>query len=143
MDVLASREIGRAMKLSEVPHLSCYPEGSVNKTFAAKTPHRMRCCQSPRSACPPPAMFEPACGADPVGTDPRMSKVLPFSYTRQKESRVSSKPKDSYYLKRCLKSNRIAPATTATVTRSTMATNAFLLAADSYDCTRETRLGQK
>ena len=60
-----------------------------------------------------------------------------------KKSCVTPKPNRSYYLKKCLKSNRIAPATTATVTRSMMATNAFLLAADSYDCTKETRLGQK
>jgi len=37
-----------------------------------------------------------------------------------------------------------AIATTATVTRSMMATNAFLLAAEALDeCTKETRLGQK
>lgn len=61
----------------------------------------------------------------------------------QKRSRLSPKPNCSCYLKRCLKSNPIAPATTATVTRSMMATNAFLLVADSFDCTKETRLGQK
>jgi len=36
----------------------------------------MRCLRTPRRACPPPAIFEPGCGADPVGIDPRISKVL-------------------------------------------------------------------
>src|ERR1700740_2201864 len=48
------------------------------------------------------------------------------------QKKSSPKPNRSYHLKKCLKSNRIASATTATVTRSMMATNAFLLAADSY-----------
>jgi len=51
-------------------------ETTIIQTFDAKTWHTMRCLRTSLRACPPPAIFEPGCGADPVGIDPRISKVL-------------------------------------------------------------------